>query len=324
MKYRKLGRTGLKVSVIGLGTWQFGGEWGKEFAQDEVTAMLGRARDLGINLIDTAECYGDHVSERLIGQAIKDLGGERSEWVIATKFGHKYQGFLNRTEPRSPKDVRRQLEDSLKALQTDYVDLYQYHSWGDGQFFNNDVHAELERMMEEGKVHHLGNSVSKNDNVKQIQASTKRYVQSIQIIYNRLDRVPENTTFPVCIKQGLGVLARVPLASGYLSGKYKPGDRFPEGDVRARRDQKQLDDKLREVQRIAEKELPEGVPLPQYALAWCLKHPAVSAVIPGCKDLAQVESNAAAADLEMVSDSHPQKWTDPPPEPPKPPRAMKK
>lgn len=322
MKYRKLGKTGLKVSVIGMGTWQFGGEWGKEFTQDEVTTMLGRAKDLGINLIDTAECYGDHVSERLIGNAIDPK--DRGDWVIATKFGHKYHGFLNRSEPRSVKDVRRQLEDSLKALRTDYVDIYQYHSWGDGQYFNNDVHAELEKMMEEGKVHHLGNSISKNDNVKQVQSSTKRYVQVIQMIYNRLDRTPERSTFPVCVKQNLGVLARVPLASGYLTGKYKPGDRFKEGDVRARRDIKQLDEKLKEVERIREKEVPPGVDMAQWALAWCLQHPAVAAVIPGCKDLAQVEANAAAADMEMVKEDHPLKWVEPPPEPPKPPRAMKK
>jgi aryl-alcohol dehydrogenase-like predicted oxidoreductase len=322
MKYRKLGKTGLKVSVIGMGTWQFGGEWGKEFAQDEVTAMLNRAKDLGINLIDTAECYGDHVSESLIGNAIDPK--DRGDWIIATKFGHKYHGFLNRSEPRSVKDVRRQLEDSLKALKTEYVDIYQYHSWGDGQYFNNDVHAELEKMMEEGKVHHLGNSISKNDNVKQVQSSTKRYVQVIQLIYNRIDRTPEGTTFPVCLKQNLGVLARVPLASGYLTGKYKPGDRFPDGDVRARRDTKQLDEKLKEVERIRAKELPPGADMAQWALAWCLQHPAVAAVIPGCKDIQQVESNAAAADLDLVKESHPLKWTDPPPEPPKPPRAMKK
>jgi aryl-alcohol dehydrogenase-like predicted oxidoreductase len=322
MKYRKLGKTGLKVSVIGMGTWQFGGEWGKVFEQGEVNAMINRAKELGINLIDTAECYGDHVSEQLIGNAIE--AKDRGDWIIATKFGHKFQGFLNRTEPRSPKDVRKQLEESLKALRTEYVDIYQYHSWGDGQYFNQDVHAELEKMMEEGKVHHLGNSISKNDNVKQVQTSTKRYVQVIQMIYNRLDILPEKTTLPVCVKQNLGVLARVPLASGYLTGKYKAGDRFAEGDVRSRRDVKQLDEKLKEVERIAARELPKDVPMSQWALGWCLEHPAVSAVIPGCKDVGQVEANAAAAELAMVKETHPLKWVEPPPEVPKPPRAMKK
>src|SRR5437867_4674769 len=125
MKYRRLGKTELKVSVIGLGTWQFGGEWGKDFSPEEVRDLVARAKDLGINLIDTAECYGDHLSESLIGDAIR---GDRAAWVVATKFGHKYHGYMNRTDERSAGDVRVQLEDSLRALKTDYVDIYQYHS----------------------------------------------------------------------------------------------------------------------------------------------------------------------------------------------------
>src|SRR6476660_5982 len=136
MKYRKLGKTGLKVSVVGMGAWQCGGEWGKEFTQDEVTAILNRGKELGINLIDTAECYGDHVSERLIGGAIER---ERQDWIIATKFGHKYHGYLNRTEPRTPRDVLQQLDESLRSLRTDYIDIYQYHSWGDQQFDDSAV-----------------------------------------------------------------------------------------------------------------------------------------------------------------------------------------
>src|SRR5438094_787281 len=214
MKYRTLGKTNLRVSVIGIGTWQLGGEWGKDFSQGEVDQMFDACRQVGINLIDTAECYGDHTSERLIGGAI---ARDRDKWIIATKFGHKFHGYMNRTEPRSPSDVRRQLEESLAALRTDHVDLYQYHSWGDGQFFDADVQAELEKQVAAGKVRHLGNSVGKNDNVKQISASAGKKIEVIQIIYNRLDRKAEETTFPICIEQKLGLLARVPLASGFLS-----------------------------------------------------------------------------------------------------------
>src|SRR5688572_24828667 len=131
MKYRRLGKTNLRVSVVGVGTWQLGGEWGKDFAQDEVDAMFRRAAELGMNLIDTAECYGDHTSEAFVGNAI---AGERQNWIIATKFGHKFHGPMNRTEPRGPTDIVRQLEDSLRALRTDYIDVYQYHSWGDEDF----------------------------------------------------------------------------------------------------------------------------------------------------------------------------------------------
>src|SRR5437868_4042374 len=119
MKYRGLGKTDLKVSVIGVGTWQLGGEWGKEFSEGEVDVILGRAQELGINLIDTAECYGDHTSEFLIGNAIKN---QRDKWIIATKFGHRFTGFMQRSDERSVLDVKKQLEDSLRALQVDYID----------------------------------------------------------------------------------------------------------------------------------------------------------------------------------------------------------
>lgn len=294
MKYRMLGSTGLMVSVVGIGTWQFGGEWAKNFEQDEVDAMFKRGKELGINLIDTAECYGDHLSESLIGKAIEK---DRKSWIVATKFGHKFHGHLNRTEPRAPGDVLQQVEESLRALRTDYIDILQYHSWGDNQFFDEGVQKVLEDLKQSGKVRFLGNSVSNNGNVKQVAASQGKGIEVIQIIYNRLDRKPEEACFPVCEEQNLGVLARVPLASGYLSGKYRPGVQFAPGDVRAHHKREDVDAKLMEVERIAREEVTPGVPMARWALAWCLQRPVVTSVIPGCKDVAQVEENARAAEL---------------------------
>lgn len=301
MKYRLLGSTQLRVSVIGIGTWQFGGEWGKDFTQDEVTAMFKRGRELGMNFIDTAECYGDHLSEKLIGAAIE---GQRDKWVVATKFGHKFTGHMQRAEPRSPGDIEKQLHDSLKALRTDYVDLYQYHSYPDDQFVDDDVYNVLRTAQDAGKIKYIGNSISKNDNLKQMEATAKRGLETLQVIYNRLDRKPEHDLFAVAMEADIGVLARVPLASGYLSGKYKPGAAFPPGDVRASHDPADRDRKLAEVEKIAREEVPHGVNMATWALAWCLQHPAVSCVIPGCKDVKQIESNASAADLDLVSTEH--------------------
>jgi len=305
MKYRKLGKTGLKVSVVGLGTWQFGGEWGKAFEQSEVDRMLSRGKELGINLIDTAECYGDHLSEQLIGNFLKN--DCREDWVVATKFGHHFHSHMNRTQEWSPEDVRKQLEDSLRALQTDYIDLYQFHSGSDEVFNNDELWTLLDKMKQAGKIRHLGTSIGSNENHYQTEASTRVGSEAIQVVYNRLDRQPEARVFPSCREQELGVLARVPLASGYLSGKYRPGAVFGENDVRNRHDQELTRRKLEQVEEIRRNEVPEGADMAKWALAWCLKHDAVTCVIPGCKNVEQVESNAAAVD--WVSDNHPQAWT---------------
>jgi myo-inositol catabolism protein IolS len=306
MKYRKLGRTGMKVSVIGLGTWQFGGEWGKHFEQNEVDAMLRKAKEVGINLIDTAECYGDHLSEQLIGGFLAN--DRREDWVIATKFGHHYHGFRERTPDYSADDVLKQLDDSLRALRTDYVDLYQFHSGSDEMFDNDKLWTTLDKQVQAGKIRHLGISIGSNRNIHQTAAATQYRAEAIQVVYNRLDRAPEEDVFPSCIQQDLGVLARVPLASGYLSGKYKPGARFTGEDVRAFHDQQETERKLKLVEEIAQTEVPAGVNMAQWALAWCLQHPAVTTVIPGCKDVDQVVSNAVAAELDLVRDDHPQAW----------------
>jgi aryl-alcohol dehydrogenase-like predicted oxidoreductase len=304
MKYRRLGKTNLRVSVIGVGTWQFGGEWGKTFSQDEADRMLNRAADLGINLIDTAECYGDHLSESLIGHATRR---SRARWVIATKFGHEFHGHMNRADRRSAQDVRKQLDDSLRALQTDYIDLYQFHSVRDSEFDDAELRRVLEDALNAGKVRHLGNSISSNvTNTHQVDGSADAHVGAVQVVYNRLDRRAEELFFPAAMRQDLGVMSRVPLASGYLSGKYKPGTTFGGTDVRAGHDPQKTADTLREVGRVARVEVPPGVPMARWALAWCLQHPAVTCVIPGCKDVGQVESNAAAAELDMVRDDHPQ------------------
>jgi aryl-alcohol dehydrogenase-like predicted oxidoreductase len=259
-----------------------------------VQPILDQARDLGINLLDTAECYGDHLSESLIGQAI---AGHRDQWIIATKFGHKYISHMNRSEPRSAADVERQLEDSLAALRTDYVDLYQYHSVRNEEYDDVPLRQALENAVKAGKVRHVGCSISPPDNLHQTDRAAIMNVKAIQVLYNRLDRRAEAAVLPSCRRQNLGVLARVPLASGYLSGRYKPGVKFAPGDVRSGHDAREVEARLREVERIAREEVPPGVNMAQWALAWCLRHPAVHTVIPGCKDPEQVRSNAAAVEL---------------------------
>ena len=299
MRYRVLGSTGLRVSVIGLGTWQFGGEWARDYEQSDADAILDQAALSGINLIDTAECYGDHLSERLIGGYL--ARHDRGRWIVATKFGHHFNGFLNRSDNFSSEAVRRQLEDTLCALQTDYIDLYQFHSGSDAQFQNEDLWKMLGEQKRAGKVRHLGISILGKGSEMQAQQARAVGAEVLQVIYNRLNRRPEQLYFPHAQRDRLGILARVPLASGLLSGKYRPGATFEANDVRASFDANKMETDLREVERFRTDEVPSGVPMAQWALAWCLNNPAVSAVIPGCKDPAQVRANAAAAELVKES-----------------------
>jgi aryl-alcohol dehydrogenase-like predicted oxidoreductase len=295
MRYRILGSTGLRVSVIGVGTWQFGGEWGRTFSQAEADAILDKAAELGINLIDTAECYGDHLSEGLIGDYLSRH--DRSKWIVATKFGHHFNKFLDRTEGFSAADVRKQLEASLRALRVETIDLYQFHSGSDTQLLNEELWAMLAEQKRAGKVRHLGISILGKGSEAQAREAQRLGAEALQVIYNRLDRRPEQLYFSHARQHNLGILARVPLASGFLSGKYRPGVAFPANDWRSTFESEKTRKDLAEVERIRHIELPAGVPMAQWALAWCLKNPAVSAVIPGCKDPAQVASNAAAAEL---------------------------
>jgi len=304
MKYRRLGKTKLRVSVVGFGAWQFGGEWGKTFTFEEAESLLSRARERGINLIDTAECYGDGLSEQLIGRAI---AGRRSDFVIATKFGHHYAGLFERTPRWRAAELVDQLEASLRNLRTDYIDLYQAHSPRDEVIADDELWTALGKQVTLGKIRHVGLSIWNNDALEHADAAPRLGVEAIQIVYNRLDRVPEKRLFASCARQDLGVLARVPLASGFLSGKFRPGagTKFSPDEVRGRWfNQQEVDKKIADVDEIRRSEVPPGVDMASWSLAFCLNHPAVTCVIPGMKTLAQVDSNAAAADLVTVA--HPQ------------------
>ncbi|HEX5398780.1 MAG TPA: aldo/keto reductase [Verrucomicrobiae bacterium] len=296
MHYRILGKTGLRVSVVGVGTWQFGGEWGRDFTQAEADAILDTAADCGINLIDTAECYGpDHLSERLVGKYLSRR--DRSRWLVATKFGHRFKSFMNRDDDYSIAGVQKQLEDSLKALQVEAIDLYQFHSGSDTFFQDRKLWDFLAGQKRAGKIRHLGVSIRQKGSELQARDAAKYGVEVLQVYYNRLDRRPEQLYFPHAEKDRLGILARVPLASGLLSGKYKPGATFPANDVRSTMDAEKMNRDLAEVERLQREEIPAGVPMAKWAMAWCLKNPVVTALIPGCKNPEQVKANASAADM---------------------------
>jgi aryl-alcohol dehydrogenase-like predicted oxidoreductase len=289
MIFRTLGKTGLKVSAISLGTWQFGGEWNKTFTQNEVDELLDTAAAGGINLIDTAECYGDHLAESLIGNYLSRR--DRTKWFVATKFGHKFLGFNNRQWEMEPHTVLRQLDLSLQALKTDYIDIYQFHSGSNELFDQPNLWEVLLKQKEKGKIRFLGISISsKADSYQAINAS-KVGADVLQILYNRLDRRAEKDFFPYAQEQNLGVLVRVPLAGGFLTGKYKTGCTFPKTDIRSTYPTEKIISWIKEAEEIQKNEIPPGVSFSQWAIAWCLKNPIVHSVIVGCKTLDQLKNN---------------------------------
>jgi myo-inositol catabolism protein IolS len=298
MRYRSLGKTGVEVSSIALGTHQFSGEWARQYTAADVAAMLTRARELGINLLDTAECYGNHAVESLIGEAIQE---DRGNWLIATKFGHAYlDGSEKKSDAWSAALVQRQLEDSLKALRTDRIDLYQFHSGTNKDFENEELWKMLNAQVRAGKIRWLGISLSADvllkDDMRQLHAASKIGASVIQVVYNRLQRKAEEQVLPFCAKENIGVLVRVALAKGFLSGNYKPGTVFSNDDTRSTYSQQFNDEQLRLVEEIKAKEVPPGQNMAQWALAWCLKQKAVSSIIAGCKTIAQLEANVGAAE----------------------------
>ena len=298
MQYRKFGKTGLIASVVGVGTWQLGGEWGKNFTPADADAIFNAARDCGINFIDTAECYGDHLSEQLIGPAI---ARDRDRWIVATKFGHKFRGGFERDNDYSAATMLRQLDDSLRALRTDRIDVYQVHGLTPESARDEELWEALVRQKEAGKIRHLGASVKWDASVL-----SRPELEGAQVIYNRLEHTAVPEVLPACERRGLGVIARIPLASGLLAGHYQPGHRWKGDDFRSTYDTEMMDGKMREVERIAREEIPEGVPMATWAISWTLRHTAVSTSIPGAKSADQVRQNAAAADLDIAQATHPQ------------------
>jgi aryl-alcohol dehydrogenase-like predicted oxidoreductase len=220
---------------------------------------------------------------------------------VATKFGHRYHGHHQRSDEWSPAEVVRQLDRSLRALQTDYVDLYQFHSGDDAAFDRDDLWEALAMQVVAGKVRYLGISLGSHSNVHQVEQAVAVGASVIQLVYSRLDVEPEAEILPWCQNHGLGVLAREALAGGVLTGKYRPGHRFTDpADTRSSRSAGEMEERLREADRIRQEEVPEGVPMAGWALAWCLAHPAVTSVLPGCKSVDQLEASVTAADLQVM------------------------
>jgi len=306
MEYRPLGRTGWNVSAIGFGAWAIGGtEWGNTDDRESVRA-LHRAIDLGVNFIDTADVYGDGRSERLVAQVRRDRS---EEIVVATKAGRRLQ-------PHNAAGYNREnltafVERSLRNLDTPAIDLLQLHCPPSSVYDTTEVFDVLDGLVDAGKIRYYGVSVEKVDEA--IRALDHPNVQSVQIIFNMFRLAPADRFFDLARERGVGILARVPLASGLLTGKLRRDTQFAANDHRHFNRRGEAFDIGETFSGVdydagvsAAEELsalvPSGDTLAQLALRWILMFPQVTTAIPGAKTPRQAEDNAGAVALVPLSD----------------------
>ena len=306
MEHRELGRTGWRISPISYGAWAIGGDaWGQT---DDAESMrsLHRAVDLGVNFIDTADVYGDGHSERLIAQLRRERPGE--EIVVATKAGRRLKPHVAAGFTRE--NLEAFVDRSLANLGTDTIDLLQLHCPPPDVYDMPETFGALDDIVQTGKLRYYGVSVEAVDEA--LRASRHPNVQSIQIIFNMFRLKPAEELFSVVREKRIGILARVPLASGLLSGKLRRdsafaatdhrnynrhGESFDVGETFSGVDYETGLTAVEELKSL----VPEGASMAQLALRWILMFPEVSAAIPGAKNVQQTEDNVRAADLPALS-----------------------
>ncbi len=304
MKYRELGRTCYKVSEVSFGAWAIGGTWG-DVKDDESLAALYKAVDLGVNFFDTADVYGDGHSETLLAQLKKD---RKEEIIIATKAGRRLPAQT--AAGYSRENLTAFIERSLKNLETETLDLVQLHCPPTEVYYLPEVFGIMDDLVQAGKIRFYGVSVEKVEEA--LKAIEFPNVQSVQIIFNMFRQRPADLFFDLARERKVGILARVPLSSGMLTGKMSSASTFQEDDHRnfnrhgAAFDVGEtfsgvdFETGLQAVEEL-KKLVPENMTLAQFALRWILMFDAVTCTIPGAKRPAQEEDNARAADFPALS-----------------------
>jgi aryl-alcohol dehydrogenase-like predicted oxidoreductase len=305
MKYRKLGKTDWQVSEVSLGTWQVGGGWGGNFEEKTAHKIIHNALDHGINFIDTADVYDGGLSEKAVGNVLRD---RKEKVYVATKCGRQIQPHTN--EGYTPEVLRKYVEDSLRNLGLETIDLIQLHCPPTPVYQREEIFGLFEKLKEEGKIQAMGVSVELVDEA--VAAMDYEIVSTIQIIFNMFRHKPAEKLFTHPKINDYGIIARVPLASGLLSGKLNLNTHFDQNDHRAFNRNGEAFDKgetfsgveyakgLEAVEAL--KEIFKGnEPLAACAIRWVLMFPEVSTVIPGASKVEQVTSNLKAMELPVLS-----------------------
>lgn len=304
MKYRKLGKTGFEISEISLGTWQVGGKWGSGFDDENAEKIINTAIDQGINFIDTADVYEAGKSESAVGRIVRS----RSERIyVATKCGRQISPHVN--EGYTPEALRKYVEDSLRRTGFETLDLIQLHCPPTEVYYRPEIFELFEKLKEEGKILNLGVSVEKVEEA--IKAIEFENVKTVQIIFNVFRQRPSKLFFREGGKRNVGIIVRVPLASGLLTGRYGPDTHFGSGDHRNFNRKGEAFDKgetfsgidyelgLRAVEEL-KKLFPGKENLAPVALQWILKFQEVSCIIPGASKVEHVHSNLTVYEDEPL------------------------
>lgn len=305
MNYRKLGKTGFEVSEISLGTWQVGGKWGSGFDSELAENILNKAIDEGVNFIDTADVYEIGRSERAVGKVVRS----RSEKIyVATKCGRQINPHVN--EGYTPDKLQKFVEDSLKRTGLETLDLIQLHCPPTEVYYRPEIFEGFEKLKEEGKIKNLGVSVQTVEEA--LKAIEYDNVTTVQIIFNVFRQRPKELFFKEAEKRNVGIIVRVPLASGLLTGKFDKNTSFDEGDHRNFNREGEAFDKgetfsgidydlgLKAMEEL-KKLFPETTNLAPVALQWILQFPEVSCIIPGASKPEHLASNLSVFNREQLS-----------------------
>jgi aryl-alcohol dehydrogenase-like predicted oxidoreductase len=305
MQYRTLGKTGFKISEISLGTWQVGGKWGEPFNEQTAEKTVSLAIEHGINFFDTADVYSDGLSERAVAKIVRS---HKQELYIATKCGRQINPHVS--EGYTPHALQGFVEASLKNMQTDCIDLIQLHCPPTEVYYRPEIFELFDNLKTQGKIRFLGVSVEKVEEA--LKAIEYPNVATVQIIFNMFRHRPAELFFKEAKKRNVGIIVRVPLASGLLSGKMTAQTTFGKDDHRQFNRNGEAFDKgetfsgvdfptgLKAVEELKAL-FPEGSSLAQWALRWVLMFPEVSCVIPGASRPEQMEQNIKAAELSALT-----------------------
>lgn len=301
MQYKKLGKTGINVSAISIGTWQVGGKWGADFSHANADSILNKAIDAGINFIDTADVYSDGESEKAVGRIVR---AHKEKIYVATKCGRQLNPHVDQAYQVAV--LRKFVENSLSNMELETIDLVQLHCPPTAVYYRPEIFELFDRLKEEGKIQNLGVSVEKVEEA--LKAIEYPNVTTVQIIYNMFRQRPAELFFKEAAKKDIGIIVRVPLASGLLTGKFSSGTEFTAGDHREFNRAGAAFDKgetfagidyetgLEAVEALKQI-FPGQDNLAPIALKWILQFTEVSCIIPGASSEAQVDSNLSAFDM---------------------------